>query len=196
MSALPSRPPLRILRAKEADAWTNGFAFLDAAQERAQQLDTERREALEAARREGYERGRDEGLQEASTVIAKTRADVDEYLAGLEPALADLSLDIARRLLGERPADETLYRLTRAALAEFRQGQSLTLHLSPTLLEPVRQRLAEAGILSVELVADRTLAPEQARLSSAVASVELGVEAQLQTLREALLPHASPESGA
>jgi type III secretion protein L len=194
MSALPSRPPLRILRAEEADAWTDGFAFLEAAEERAQQLDTERREALEAARLEGYEHGRAEGLQEASTLLAETRAKVDEYLAGLEPALADLSLDIARRLLGELPADEALYRLTRAALTEFRQGQPLTLSLSPSQLEPVRRRLAEAGILSVELVADRTLAPENARLSSAVASVEVGVEAQLQALRDALLPHASPEN--
>lgn len=193
MSALPSRPPLRILRADEADAWTQGFAFLEAAEARAQQMEADRREALDAARRDGYAQGRAEGLQEAATLLAQTHVEVDAYLAGLEPALADLSLDIARRVLGECPTDEALYRITRAALVEFREGQSLTLQVPPALLDSVRQQLAEAGIVSLELVGDRSLAPGQARLSSAVASVELGVEAQLQALREALLPHASPE---
>ncbi|TLX56892.1 HrpE/YscL family type III secretion apparatus protein [Stutzerimonas nosocomialis] len=196
MSALPTRPPLRILRADEADAWTDGFAFLEAARSQAQRLQAERREALDAARREGYGQGRAEGLQEAAKVLARTRSEVDAYLAGLEPALADLALDIVRRLLGEWPADEALCRLTRVALNEFREGQALTLQVQPALVDALRQRLAEAGIVSLELVGDRSLAPGQARLSSAVASVELGIEAQLQVLREALLPQVAPEARA
>ncbi|MCJ0975085.1 HrpE/YscL family type III secretion apparatus protein [Pseudomonas sp. PS1] len=193
MSGLPTRPPQRILRAAEADAWTDGFAFLDAAQAQADRVETERREALEAARREGYDAGRAEGLQAAAGLLARTQAQVDRYLAELEPALADLALDITRRLLGEYAPDERLARLTRAALSDFREGQALDLHVPPALLDGVRQRLQDAGLASLTLIADRTLADGQARLSSPAAAVELDVDAQLQAVREALLPHALPE---
>ncbi len=65
--------------------------------------------------------------------------------------------------------------------------------MPPALLDGVRQRLQDAGLASLTLIADRTLADGQARLTSPAAAVELDVEAQLQAVREALLPHALPE---
>lgn len=193
MSTLPTRPPQRILRKQEADAWTDGFALLEAAQARMREVEAQCREALDAARREGYAAGRAEGLQAAAERLARTQADIDAYLTGLEPALADLALDITRRLLGDYPLDERLALLARAALAEFRDTQALSLEVPPTGIDRIRQRLDEAGLAGLALVADHTLAAGQARLVSPAAAVELGVEAQLQALREALLSQGAAE---
>ncbi|RFP92356.1 HrpE/YscL family type III secretion apparatus protein, partial [Pseudomonas fluorescens] len=52
-----------------------------------------------------------------------------------------------------------------------------------------RQRLTRDGLV-IAVAADEQLGAGQARLSSPAGSVELGVEAQLQTLRRSLLPFA------
>ncbi|NWD92149.1 FliH/SctL family protein, partial [Pseudomonas sp. K5002] len=185
MSELPSRPAARILRADEAALWTDGFAFVQAARAHAEQIKADSDQWLHTARAEGFESARREGAEQVAQLLLETQAQVQHYLAGLEASLADLALGIVREVLGELDDTDRVVRCTRQALSAFRQGQALTLWVPPAEVNALRPQLLKDGI-AVE--ADAQLGAGQARLSSPAGSVELGLEAQLQSLRRSLLP--------
>ncbi|MFL1417301.1 FliH/SctL family protein [Pseudomonas fildesensis] len=192
MSELPTRPAARILRAEQADLWIDGYAFVQAAREEAQNLRNESASWLEQAREAGFESARQQGAQEVGALLIETSLKVDAWLSGLEASMADLALGIVREVLDDMNDAERIVRCTRKALNAFRQDQSLSLFVPRQDVEAVRHRLkSELDNLSmITLESDDQLAPGQARLSSPVGSVELGLEAQLNNLRRYLLPFA------
>ncbi|MBW1249935.1 HrpE/YscL family type III secretion apparatus protein [Pseudomonas tolaasii] len=189
MSELPSRPTARILRAEEAELWTEGFAFLQAAKDRAEQVKADSDQWLDAARAEGFESARQEGAEQVAQLLVHTQSQVQHYLSSLEAALADLALGIVREVLGELDNADRVVRCTRQALSAFRQDQALTLWVPPAEVDALRQRLKVEN-LAIAVDGDEQLSVGQARLNSPAGSVELGLEAQLQTLRRSLLPFA------
>ncbi|MDL2185008.1 type III secretion system stator protein SctL [Pseudomonas sp. ChxA] len=189
MNELPSRPAARILRAEEAALWTEGFAFLQAAKDQAEQIKADSDQWLHAARAEGFESARQTGAEQVAQLLVQTQSQVQHYLSSLETSLADLALGIVREVLGELDNAERVVRCTRQALSAFRQDQALTLWVPPAEVDAVRQRL-KLESLALSVAADDQLGAGQARLSSPAGSVELGLEAQLQTLRRSLLPFA------
>lgn len=189
MNELPSRPAARILRADEAALWTEGFAFLQAAKDQAEQIRADSDQWLQAARAEGFESARQAGAEQAAQLLVQTQSQVQHYLSSLETSLADLALGIVREVLGELDNADRVVRCTRQALSAFRQDQALTLWVPPAEVDALRQRLKLEGV-ALAVAADEQLGVGQARLSSPAGSVELGLEAQLQTLRRSLLPFA------
>ncbi|MGU3307672.1 type III secretion system stator protein SctL [Pseudomonas sp. M5A4_2d] len=189
MSELPSRPTARILRAEDAALWSDGFAFLQAAKAQAEQIKADSDQWLQAARAEGFESARQEGAEHVAQLLVHTQSQVQQYLSSLEASLADLALGIVREVLGDLDSADRVARCTRQALSAFRQDQALTLWVPPAEVDALRQRLTLEG-LAIAVAADEQLDAGQARLSSPAGSVELGVEAQLQTLRRSLLPFA------
>ena len=189
---LPSRPALRVIRAAQAEQWVDGYAFLQAAKDEAEAIRKDSAAWLDQARAEGFESARQQGAEQISVLLAETSQQVDGWLAGLEASLADLALNIVREVLDEMDDAERVVRCTRKALSAFRQDQALTLFVPRQEVEAVRRRIkAEQDSLpSIGVESDDQLAAGQARLSSPVGSVELGLEAQLQNLRRALLPFA------
>lgn len=192
MSELPSRPAARILRANQAELWTDGYAFLQAARDEAELIRQDSAHWLEQARADGFESARLQGAEQISALLAETSAKVEAYLAGLETSLADLALGIAREVLEGMNDAERVVGCTRRALAAFRQDQALTLFVPRQEVDAVRRRLkAESDNLpAITVESDDQLHAGQARLSSPVSSVELGLDAQLQALRRSLLPFA------
>lgn len=189
MNELPSRPAARILRADEAALWTEGFAFLQAAKDQAEQIRADSDQWLQVARAEGFESARQAGAEQVAQLLVQTQSQVQHYLSSLETSLADLALGIVREVLGELDNAERVVRCTRQALSAFRQDQALTLWVPPAEVDALRQRLKLEGV-ALAVAADEQLGAGQARLSSPAGSVELGLEAQLQTLRRSLLPFA------
>lgn len=191
MNELPSRPPQKIIRHDDATRWVEGYAFLEAAREESKTIRANTRQIVEKARSEGLAQGRDEGLEQASALLMQTSAKVDNYLAGLESSMADLALDIVRQVLEPVSSSDLLLGCTRKALAAFRDSQALTLYVAPTELETLTTRIEPALAARITLEADATVEPGQARLCSAIATVELGLEAQLRAIRQSLLPHTA-----
>lgn len=187
---LPSRPGLRIIRAEQAEQWISGYAFLQAARDEAQAIRADSAAWLEQARAEGFETARQQGAEQISAMLAQTSVQVDGWLAGIESSLADLALTIAREVLDEMNDAERVVRCTRKALNAFRQDQALTLYVPRQEVEAVRKliRTEQDSLPTLAVESDDQLAAGQARLSSPVGSVELGLEAQLSNLRRSLLP--------
>ncbi|MBP0944728.1 FliH/SctL family protein [Pseudomonas alliivorans] len=195
MNDMPTRPGTRIVRAADADRWIDGYAFVAAAHEEARRVREGSAQWLEQARAEGFEHARRQGAEEAAARLAQTHAQVDHYLAGLESSLAELAMNIARQVLGELDERERLLRCTAQALSAFRQDQTLTLYVPHNEVERLRQHIAQ-GSLSLQALnveGDDQLEAGQARLSSPAGSVELGLDAQLDNLRRALLPLSEGE---
>lgn len=189
MSELPSRPTARILRAEDAALWSDGFVFLQAAKQQAEQVKADSEQWLSSARAEGFESARQAGAEQVAQLLLHTQSQVQHYLSSLEASLADLALGIVREVLGELDNADRIVRSTRQALSAFRQDQALTLWVPPAEVDALRQRLKLEG-LAIAVDADEQLHAGQARLNSPAGSVELGLEAQLQNLRRSLLPFA------
>lgn len=196
MSDLPTRPAVRILRAEHADQWIDGYAFVQAARDEAAAIRQNSEQWLEQARAAGFESARRRGAEQVSTLLSETSARVDVYLAGLEASLADVALSIVRELIDELDDAERVVRCARKALSAFRQDHALTLFVPRQEVEALRNRVnAEGdGLPAIAVEFDDQLQPGQARLSSPAGSVELGLEAQLQTLRRSLVPSTGEPS--
>jgi len=189
---LPSRPALRIIRAAQAQQWVDGYAFLQAAKDQAEAIRKDSADWLEQARAQGFESARQQGAEQISVLLAETSQQVDGWLAGLETSLADLALNIVREVLDEMDDAERVVRCTRKALSAFRQDQALTLFVPRQEVDAVRRRIKaeQVSLPTIAVESDDQLSAGQARLSSPVGSVELGLEAQLQNLRRTLIPFA------
>lgn len=188
MNALPTRPAGRFLRAAEARAWQDGFGFIEAAREQAAQLRERAMTEADTARRQGYAEGRAQGADAAAELLARTQADVDRYLAGLEDQLAQLALGIVRQVIDGLDDAERIAALAARALADFRDEQALSLRVAPERVAAVQRRLAERlGDAAPDVIGDAHLHGAQATLVGAMTEVELDAEAQLEAIARALL---------
>lgn len=196
VQALPARPKSRILRAAEAERWIDGYALVEAAHEEARRVRNDSAEWMQQARAEGFERARQQGAEQQALLLARTSAQVDQYLASLETSLAELALGIARQVMGELDSSDRLLRCAVQALSAFRQDQALSLFVPPEEVESLRLRIAEGplALRTLTIDGDDQLVSGQARLVSPAGSVELGLDAQLDNLRRALLPLADGEN--
>lgn len=188
MNELPTRPGKIILRGEEAAAWVDGYAFLERARQRAGEQDAETRRAVAAARAEGFEAGRREGEAQAAELLARTTQRVEGYLGGLDQSLAELSLQIVRRVLGEFDDAELISRCVHQALREYRHDMAVTVRVAPERVARVEALLAaddgERPVCRVE--GDAQLGASQCLLVSPVAVVDVGLDSQLNVLRRAL----------
>lgn len=188
MNALPTRPAGRLLRAAEARAWQDGFGFIEAAREQAAQVRERAMTEADTARRQGYAEGRAQGADAAAELLARTQADVDRYLAGLEDQLAQLALGIVRQVIDGLDDAERIAALAARALADFRDERALSLRVAPERVAAVQRRLAERlGDAAPDVIGDAHLHGAQATLVGAMTEVELDAEAQLEAIARALL---------
>jgi type III secretion protein L len=188
----PSRPGARLLKAAEADAWRDGFALLEAARGEAERMRGELAQVREEARQAGFQAGEEEGRQQAARQLLETQADINRYLAALEPALADLALAIARQVLTELAPDVSLARRTRQALSAFSREQALTLWVPQDRVAGLREALDEVSAQRLRVEGSADLSGDEARLVSPAGQVDLGLDSQLALIRQALLPPAEP----
>lgn len=185
------RPRARILRADEVKAWQDGHAFLAQAKAEAQKLNDAAKRAYAVEYAQGYKDGKAQGEIEAARLIADTSARVDRYLAGLEGEVAGLALDVVRRVLGQFDVGTLVASAARQAISEVRRAKYLKFRVHPQNISRLRDELnaalqdSDLG-MSVEIDADDTLAPEACILSTDMAVIDAGIEAQLAAITEAI----------
>jgi type III secretion protein L len=187
-AAAPSRPLGPIVKAAEAESWVDGFAFRDRAKREADALLADMQAAYERRRQDGFEQGRREGAAAAAELLATTSARVDRYLAGIEGELVELALGVLRRLVGEFDQRELVARLAREAIESFRREQSLTVTVAPENVEIARAHFreqAEAG-RQVAVESDPKLGAFDCRVESPYATVDAGLDAQIESVRREL----------
>ncbi|MDB6454402.1 hypothetical protein [Falsirhodobacter sp. 20TX0035] len=183
MTDLPDRPLSRILRPAEAEAWQNGFVFLERARAKAESIRATAEAEVAAARAQGHAEGRAAGEAEAAGLLLTTHAGVDRYLAGIEPGVADLVTSILRTLLDGLEDAEAVAAATRRAVASFRAEGEITLSVPLPLVAEVEARI---DLPTLRVVGDRLLTGRQCILTSPLSSIDISLDAQLAVLRAAM----------
>ncbi|KUM28950.1 type III secretion protein [Mesorhizobium loti] len=195
INAVPRRPRARILRADEARAWLDGYAFLDEARRDAQQMREAARRAYAAEYAQGYEDGKVQGDADAARLVSETTIKVDRYLAGLDAEVTGLALDVVRRMLGEFDVSMLVAKAAGQAIAEIRRAKYLKVRVHPASVGRVRDELravlreSDPG-MTVEIDGDDTLAADACILSTDVAVIDASIGAQLDAIADALVSKA------
>lgn len=196
---LPRRPTGRILRAKEARAWQDGYGFLDVARREAEQLRDSARRAYASEYAQGYEDGKAEGDAEAARIVSQAAAEVDRYLGGIQAEVIDLALDVVRRMLGEFDVSELVAKAARQAIAEIRRSKYLRVSVHPdaatAVQDELRTILSESDLgMTVEIDADNTLAAGACIVSTDIAVVDASIDAQLKAIAAAVATKAGAQA--
>lgn len=196
MNELPSRPLARIIRAEDAASWIDGYAFLERAKAEAAAIRAAAEDEVAKACQAGREEGRKVGEAEAAALLMRTHEDVDRYLASVEPSVAALAMDIVGRVIGTIDDAELVSRAAHQALKELRHESGIVVNVAPELVADVRQNLVARGseMATVRVVADRHLSATQCTVTTPAASIDVGIEAQLKAIRDAMI--APGRSGA
>ena len=189
MTEMPNRPLARIIRAEEADSWIDGFAFLERARTEAAAIRATAEDEVAEAREAGRLDGRKAGEAEAAALLMRTQADVERYLASVEPLVAALAMEIVERVIGTIDDAELVARAARRALETLREEKAVVVNVAPDLTAEVQQRLAAFGpmVTTVRVATDRHLSSRQCTVTTASTSIDVGIDAQLEAIRAAMV---------
>lgn len=197
MSALPRRPPRGLVPAESASAWSDGFAFLAAARETAGAIEAAAKQEAERVLAEAQAAGSARGEAEAAERIGRAIADVDAYFAGLSSELADIVFTVVRDVVDQFDRRDIVAMAALKALTAFRRSRTLTVRVHPDHVETVNETLQEAvrtgGVeIALEVSGDPTMARGGCVLTSDIATVDAGIDSQIEALRRGLLRRMMP----
>lgn len=184
---LPTRPLGRILRAIEAQAWQDGFGFLEAARRESDRLRSDARRAYADEYARAYVDGKSKGQEEATRLILETTLKVDRYLNALEAEVRELALGIVRNVLGEFDISVIVAKAATEAISKVRRGKLVRVTVNPRTAEHVRNELnailqdSKLG-LTIDLKVDGTLAEGACIIATDFAVLDMSVDAQLDAL--------------
>ena len=186
------RPGGPVLKAASLGQWHEARRFLAEAESHAARLRAEADAAFAAERSRGHAEGLAAGRAEAATLLAATGVQIDRYLAGLDQTLADLVQETIERILGRFDRRELVLQAVAHGLRQARLDHAATLRVAPDLVAALRERLAdpawELGDIArrVTVESDPGLADDTCVMVTKYGHVELGIDAQLRALRNAL----------
>ncbi len=181
----------RVLKASEASLLLEAQTLLDAARERAAEMDREAQAADERRREEGNRDGQeDRRLEHAENVLETVLSSV-EYIEGIESTLVRVVSEAIRKVIGEVDENERIVRIVRNALTTVRNQQRVLIRVAPADEKPVREALAAMltavpGSTSfVDVVGDARLERGACLLESELGVVDASLETQLKALENA-----------
>jgi len=179
-----------VLKAEALGHWRDARRYQAEAQAHADRLRAEADAAFAAERERGHAEGLAAAREEAAALVASTSLQIDRYLAGLDQTLADLVQDTIERILGRFDRRELLLQAVDHALRQARLDHAATLRVAPDMVEVLRTRLAEPALADigrrVTVESDPGLAGDTCVMVTKYGHVELGIDAQLRALRDAL----------
>jgi len=159
-----------------------------AQEEAANLLQNARKEAetlRSQAREEGYAEGRNEGAKELTEIVAKSSQRLQQIETQLVAQVKDLSLGIARKILGRELATrpEAVVELVKEALVEkARQRREISLRVNPEDMEIIREnRSALIEVLSRAKEISIREDPDVARYGVVIETDAGTIDAQLET---------------
>lgn len=193
---VPNRPLARIIRAKDADSWIDGYAFLECAKAEAEAIRATAHAEIAKAREAGHIEGRQSGEAEAAKLLMRTQVDVAHYLSEAELRFIALAMEIVQQVLGTFSDGELVARAARQAINAFSEENGVSINVAPDIVDEVKEHLAALDIkgIPVRVIADRHLSATQCTVTTPSASIDVGIETQLAAIRAMML--ASNRGGA
>jgi type III secretion protein L len=176
----PLSPGIKIIRAGELNAWRDAYSLL-----------AEAKTIYEAERARGYAEGLEAAKRDASRIVVEASNQVDRYLAAAERDVAQLAMDIVRRVINEFDDAELVARTARNALADFREAKTVHLRVHPdaavhieVMINAYKAEHNEGQRFVIET--DESLGTKACILSTEFTVVEATIETQLAAISDAL----------
>ncbi|RXH03400.1 type III secretion system stator protein SctL [Bradyrhizobium vignae] len=198
---LPDSPRIRplgpLISAAELGIWYDAVQTRALAERYLRQVRSWARKAYQQERERGHCEGLRSGSDEMAQLIARAASDVARRKAVLQEELPQLVIEILSDLLGSFDPGEMLVRTVRHAVEKRYGSAEVCLHVSPVNADALRHEFlafdGTNGRPKVRIDPDPAVGPDQCVLWSEFGSVDLGLAAQLRTLRIGLNP-SSQES--
>ena len=163
-------------------------------------LDSLTRSAIAEARKAGYAEGHAAGKREAvlearsaleratqllDAAVASANRQISDAVRAHSPAVVELAVDIAKRIVGDLPGDAGLHLQERITLAlEQIDDEQLVIRVSPTDAARVEEILADRTDISV--VRDATIDDGDALISGRWAQADLRLATAWDIVKEQL----------
>lgn len=154
----------------------------------------EAEELLDSAKRDGYE----SGLAYWNEMLAAARQSRDDYIARNEPALLQLAVRIAEKLIGEElsASPEKIVTVVREALCSVARAKSVVLQLHPADAAVLEEHMsvlrgAAGPKREIEIVSNASLARGDCVIESDIGIIDARLETQLRNMERALTEKTS-----
>jgi type III secretion protein L len=179
------------------DAKLQAQQIVNEAQAEAQKIietaDCERQTILETSREKGYA----DGLGQWNEILANAWKRSDDFLAQREPALVQLAIRIANKIINAelQTSKETIIGIVRAAVQSAQREKTLVLQINPAHEVQVRTWAESLSSSSrhapdIRLMVSSEIPEGGCIVESDIGIVDARLETQLQRLEEALLERA------
>jgi len=179
----------KIVKAAELGQLYEASALLDAARQKAADMERAALEAYEEKKREGYADGLEEGKLEHAEKMMETIISSVEFIEGIESTLVNVVNQSIRKIIGEMEDKERIVAIVRNALSVVRGQQKVTVRVAPAdeaaVLEAMAGMTAGGGNSFMTVIADARLERDSCILESELGVVDASLSTQLRALENA-----------
>ncbi|MBQ4326758.1 MAG: HrpE/YscL family type III secretion apparatus protein [Mailhella sp.] len=179
----------KIVKAAELGQLFEASALLDAARQKAADMERAALEAYEEKKREGYADGLEEGKLEHAEKMMETIISSVEFIEGIESTLVNVVNQSIRKIIGEMEDKERIVAIVRNALNVVRGQQKVTVRVAPAdeaaVLEAMAGMTAGGGNSFMTVIADARLERDSCILESELGVVDASLSTQLKALENA-----------
>ena len=180
----------KLIKSSELGQLFEASALLDAAREKAAEMERAALEAYEEKRQEGYQDGLEEGKLEHAEKMMETIISSVEFIEGIESTLVSVVNQAIRKIIGDMNDKERIVAIVRNALGVVRGQQKVTVRVSPadeaSVLEAMAGMTASSSSSSfMTVIADARLERDSCIIESELGIVDASLSTQLKALENA-----------
>jgi type III secretion protein L len=180
----------KIIKSSELGQLLEANALLDAAREKAAEMERAALEAYEEKRQEGYQDGLEEGKLEHAEKMMETIISSVEFIEGIESTLVSVVNQSIRKIIGDMGDKERIVAIVRNALNVVRGQQKVTVRVAPAdegaVLEAMAGMTASgSGSSFMTVIADARLERDSCIIESELGVVDASLSTQLKALENA-----------
>ena len=180
----------KLIKSSELGQLLEANALLDAAREKAADMERAALEAYEEKRQEGYQDGLEEGKLEHAEKMMETIISSVEFIEGIEGTLVNVVNQSIRKIIGDMGDKERIVAIVRNALNVVRGQQKVTVRVAPAdeaaVLEAMAGMTASSSASSfMTVIADARLERDSCIIESELGVVDASLSTQLKALENA-----------
>ena len=180
----------KLIKSSELGQLLEANALLDAAREKAAEMERAALEAYEEKKREGYQDGLEEGKLEHAEKMMETIISSVEFIEGIESTLVSVVNQSIRKIIGDMGDKERIVAIVRNALNVVRGQQKVTVRVAPADEAAVLEAMAgmtasSSGSSFMTVIADARLEQDSCIIESELGVVDASLSTQLRALENA-----------
>jgi type III secretion system HrpE/YscL family protein len=190
----------KVLKREVYEASREARDVVTQAQEKAKQIVEEAMRERDRIREQGREEGNAEGLAAWNDILIRSRRRSDELTKNWEEAMLQLSVHIARKIIGEelKQNPETILAIVREVIKGTRTGKNLAIQVNDSEAQYVRaqvDRLRQflGGGSDIEIVPSSAIPVGGCVIESELGIIDARLDTQLKCLEDALIRNSSSD---